>query len=101
MGRVGICELGGFLVVAGQQHVAEIVPRVRIVRRELQRAFDELDGFVKPTLAHAKHAEVVQGIDVVRLLEQQIQIDGFRFAEPALLVVRERVVNGLWHRRRV
>jgi hypothetical protein len=99
VGRVCIGELGGFLIVAGQQHVAEIVPRVCIVRSELQSAFDEVDGLVKPTLAHAEHAEVVEGIDVVRLLLQQVQVDGFRFLEPALLVVRERVVNGLGHGR--
>ena len=96
-GRVGIGELGGLLVVAGQKHVAEVVPGVRVGRRQNQRSLDEVDRLVDPPLSHAQHAEIVQGVDVFRLLEQQIQVDRLRFAEASLLVVRDGVVDGVGH----
>jgi len=93
-------ELGGAEFARGRDHVAEAVPGVRVARRDLERLRDELDGLVTAPLAHAQHAEVMQGVGVVGLRREQLQIDRFRFLQAAALGVLYRVEEGR-HRAQV
>ena len=86
-------ELRGGVFAGARDHVAQAVPGMRVARREFERFGDELDGLVAAALAHAQHAKVVQGVAVVGLRGEQLQVDRFRLLQAAALGVLNRIEN--------
>src|SRR5688572_2805692 len=86
-------KLRGGEFARARDHVAQAVPGMRVARGKLQRLGDELDGLVAASLAHAQHAQVVQGVAVVGLRGEQLQVDRFRLLQAAALGVLYRIEN--------
>jgi hypothetical protein len=94
------CLLGFCRPARSRQHVAQVVPDLRLARRDQRRALEQVERPVVRAPLVLQHAHEVERVGAPRLALQQLGVDLLGAVQVALPVARDRVLQGLVGRHR-